>query len=207
MMRKIVASSLAMLLLLGFSLTEAQASVVSYSLNNVFNGNAPTSSSPWLTVAFEDVVGGVQVTITSNLVVSSEYFDQIGFNVMGGGIASLSPGSMQVLSGAFVLPTFGSGVMQGTGGESYAILLGFDNAPPANRFNETIDAVRFLLSGVNVTNNFTGIPPVAIAGDVQGIPVPGGGTTSGAVTTPIPAAVWLLGSGLIGLIGFRRFRK
>jgi hypothetical protein len=26
-------------------------------------------------------------------------------------------------------------------------------------------------------------------------------------TVPIPAAVWLLGSGLIGLIGIRRFRK
>lgn len=27
------------------------------------------------------------------------------------------------------------------------------------------------------------------------------------VNTPVPAAVWLLGSGLIGLIGIRRFRK
>jgi hypothetical protein len=28
-----------------------------------------------------------------------------------------------------------------------------------------------------------------------------------ATAVPIPAAVWLLGSGLIGLIGIRRFRK
>jgi len=33
----------------------------------------------------------------------------------------------------------------------------------------------------------------------------GGGTTSGFVgTVPIPPAVWLLGSGLLGLIGIRR---
>jgi hypothetical protein len=203
----IVASSLAVLLVFGFALTEVQASVVSYSLNSVFNGDVPTSASPWLKVAFGDVVGGVQVTITSSLEVCSEFFGQVGFNVMGGGIASLSPGSMVVLSGAFGLPTFGSGKMQGTGNESYAILLSFDKAS-ATRFNGTTDAVRFLLTGVNVTDNFTGIPPAGIAAHVQGIPASGGGTTSGAVTTPIPAAAWLLGSGLIGLMAIRRrFRK
>jgi hypothetical protein len=201
-MRKVVISVFAVLLVFAFAASEAKASQV-YGLGSLFNGTAPTSPAPWLTVAFEDVAGGVQVTITSSLEVSSEFFGQVGFNVMGGGIASLAPGSMEVLSGAFVLPTFGSGQMQGTGNKSYAILLDFDNAPPANRFNGTIDAVRFLLTGVNVTDNFTGIPPVGIAAHVQGIPLSDGGTTSGAVTTPIPAAAWLLGSGLIDLIGFR----
>jgi hypothetical protein len=206
MRNTIAVSSIALLLIFGSVMTDVQASMVSYSLGSTFNGTAPTSSSPWLTVAFEDVAGGVQVTIASSLEVSSEFFGQVGINVMGGGIASLSPGSMEVLSGAFALPTFGSGKMQGTGNESYDILLSFEN-PPAVRFNGTIDAVRFLLTGVNVTDNFTGITPEGIAAHVQGIPASGGGTTSGAVTTPIPAAIYLLGSGLMGLVVLRRKMK
>jgi hypothetical protein len=204
-MRKFVISIFAVILIFGIAAAEAKASQV-YDLGSLFNGTAPTSPASWLKVAFEDVAGGVQVTITSSLEVSSEFFGKVGFNVMGSGIASLSPGSMEVLSGAFALPTFGSGKMQGTGNESYDILLNFEN-PPAVRFNGTIDAVRFLLTGVNVTDNFTGIMPVGIAAHVQGIPLPGGGEASGAITTPIPAAAWLLGSGLVGLVALRRRMK
>ena len=205
-MRKLVISVFAVLLVFAFAAAEVRASQV-YDLGSLFNGTAPSSPAPRLTVAFEDVAGGVQVTITSSLEVSSEFLGQVGFNVMGGGTASLSPGSMEVLSGAFVMPTFGSGVMLGTGSISYDILLTFDNAPPADRFNGTVDAVRFLLTGVNVTDNFTGIQHGGIAAHVQGIPLPDGGTTSGAITTPIPAAVWLLGSGLLGLVAIRRRMK
>ena len=49
--------------------------------------------------------------------------------------------------------------------------------------------------------------PVGIAAHVQGIPLPGGGETSGAITTPIPAAIYLLGSGLMGLVVLRRRMK
>ena len=40
-------------------------------------------------------------------------------------------------------------------------------------------------------------------------PIPGGvgNAQDMLIQTPVPAAVWLLGSGLLGLIGIRRFRK
>jgi hypothetical protein len=43
---------------------------------------------------------------------------------------------------------------------------------------------------------------------VQGIPITGGTTSDSFVSSvPIPAAAWLLGSGLLGLVAIRRRKK
>jgi len=212
-MKKFTVSVFAVLLVFGFTIMDAKASLVSYSLDSVFNGATPTSTPPWLMIVFEDVTGGVQVTITSSLETASEFVGQVGFDVLGGAAATLQ-GAFTAFSGTFTLPSIAySEVMQGTGNTTYDVLLSFSN-PPGTRFDGTADVVRFVLdSGLTVDANFTGLDFGEVAAHIQGIPL-NGGTTSGAVTgtgtpvVPIPAAAWLLGSGLIGLALIRRrFRK
>ena len=212
-MKKFVVSVFAVLLVFGFTITDAKASLVSYNLGLVFNGATPTSTPPWLTIEFLDLTtGGVQVTIASNLETASEFIGQVGFDVLVGGATATLQGAFKALSGTFTLPSIAYGaVMQGTGNTTYDVLLSFSN-PPGTRFDGTADAVRFVLdSGLTVDANFSGLDFGEIAAHIQGIPL-NGGTTSGAVTgtgtgtpaVPIPAAGWLLGSGLLGLVGISR---
>ena len=68
------------------------------------------------------------------------------------------------------------------------------------------DVLTFTITGTGITaSSFawlsTGGSPNYVAAHVQGIPLDGGGTASGFIgTVPIPGAVWLLGSGLLGLL-------
>lgn len=213
-MKKFVTSVFVVLLVFGLTITDAKASFVSYNLGSVFVGTAPTSTPPWLTVEFLDLLtGGVQVTITSSLETASEFVGQVGFDVLGGATATLQ-GAFTALPGStFTLPSIAyNTAMQGTGNTTYDVLLSFSNAPPGARFDGTADVVQFVLdSGLTVDANFSGLDFGEIAAHIQGIPL-NGGTTSGAVTgtgtgtpaVPIPAAGWLLGSGLLGLVGISR---
>ena len=212
-MKRFVALVFSVLLVFDLAATNAKASQVTYDLSGVFNGATPTSTPPWLTVAFEDITGGVQVTIASSLETASEFIGQVGFDVLVGGANATLQGAFKALSGTFTLPSIAYGaVMQGTGNTTYDVLLSFSNAPPGARFDGTADVVQFVLdSGLTVDANFSGLDFGEIAAHIQGIPL-NGGTTSGAVTgtgtgTPavsIPAAGWLLGSGLLGLVGISR---
>jgi hypothetical protein len=73
-----------------------------------------------------------------------------------------------------------------------------------------VDTFSFVLSGLtendfNYTN--TGSASAHLAAHVQGIPVPGGGTTSGAIKETVPdggMTAMLLGGALIGLEALRR---
>jgi hypothetical protein len=212
-MKRFVALVFSVLLVFDLAATHAKASPVTYDLSGVFNGATPTSSPPWLTVAFEDITEGVQVTIASSLETASEFIGQVGFDVLGGGTATLQ-GAFKALPGStFTLPSIAyNTAMQGTGNTTYDVLLSFSNAPPGARFDGTADVVQFVLgSGLTVDANFSGLDFGEIAAHIQGIPL-NGGTTSGAVTgtgtgtpaVPIPAAGWLLGSGLLGLVGISR---
>ena len=209
-MKRFVALVFSVLLVFDLAATNAKASQVTYDLSGVFNGATPTSTPPWLTVAFEDITGGVQVTIASSLETASEFIGQVGFDVLVGGANATLQGAFKALSGTFTLPSIAYGaVMQGTGNTTYDVLLSFSN-PPGTRFDGTADAVQFVLdSRLSVDANFSGLDFGEIAAHIQGIPL-NGGTTSGAVTgtgtpaVPIPAAGWLLGSGLLGLVGISR---
>jgi hypothetical protein len=52
-----------------------------------------------------------------------------------------------------------------------------------------------------------GIGDHSITGTVTLSPYSGGGAALRADVVPIPGALWLLGSGLLGMAGWRRFRK
>ena len=126
-------------------------------------------------------------TITGNIVVNSATFSANSLRADGDGYFDLG----------FTFSTSGqnSGTERFTVGESITFLL----------TGNGLDAMDFLSmssadSGVQNENGllYTGA-------HVQGITVPGvSGTQSAWITTPVPAAAWLLGSGLLGLIAIRR---
>ncbi len=75
---------------------------------------------------------------------------------------------------------------------------------------DTLQAANFTLATLTFSALSGGISPLSISinalGDANGDPL-AAITTSGSVTVtavPVPAAVWLLGSGLLGLIGVAR---
>jgi len=204
------------IILLVFSVlpvSQAQAALI-YNLDTCFNGTAPTSTAPWLTVKFEnDGTDQVRLTMTSHLNVSTEFFGKVDFNLN----PAITPSNLTFtwVSGpkadSIVGTTQNAQKMQGGGNAAF----GFDFEtsffnPPAERF-DGYDVVVYTITGVGLketdfdyTN--TGSANAHVAAHVQGIPT---GEGSGAIKdsstpVPIPAAIWLFGSGLLGLVGIRR---
>jgi len=209
-----------LLVVFGLATSPAQATLT-YTLNTVFNGASPTSSAPWLTATFDDhgSSGSVTLTLTSSLEVASEFIGEVAFNLN----PNLIPSSLigvydSVNSTGPAATSVGVGVntenLLGGGAAGF----GFDfqgsfplpgNAP---RFYGT-DIVIYTITGVGLTEEDfaytnTGSAAAHVAAHIQGIPLVTGGTTSGAIKdgnpVPIPAAVWLFGTGLLGLFGVRR---
>ena len=61
-------------------------------------------------------------------------------------------------------------------------------------------------------NNLVDLPPGVVLTTAYGINDQGwivgvASNNHAFLLTPIPGAVWLFGSGLLGLVGWRRFRK
>jgi len=181
----------------------SEASSITYTFNAAFNGTAPTSTTPWLTLAFTDVAGGVELKATSSLEVGTEFIDEVTFNTT---TAFTLP---TTLAGSFgdwaktLEPTCGSGgtsgwcfvytpngeTLSGSGnlGSGFDVRLIFDNAPSNIRFDGT-DSATFLLTGTGLTAQSFLSKSVNgrndgyyVGAHIQGIPVAGGrATTSGA---------------------------
>lgn len=96
---------------------------------------------------------------------------------------------------------------------------GFDTNSLMPNFDITIN----FTSGGTYTNSFSGISGMTFFGfqsdlaDISSVVIDGNGSSfnfaidnhsfGGVSAVPVPAAVWLFGSGLIGLIGFARRKK
>jgi hypothetical protein len=201
-MKKFVIFVFAVLLTFGFAVTETRAGLV-YELEGLFNGTAPTSPAPWLTAEFTTVaLGTVTLRLTSSLEVDSEFISQVGFNVKGG----IEPSTLSIAPDALYTAVSYNSALLGSGNSVFDIVITLPNHPPSARF-DLLEILTFTITGEGITaEDFArkNSDNLFIAAHIQGIPLPGGGTTSGAVSTPIPAAAWLLGSGLIGLAALRR---
>ena len=180
----------------------------------------PDGAAPWLTAVFVDIdpntPGAVYLTLTANLINS---------NFISGVYINLDPNiepsdlSASVIGTATADPitySKGTNAFKADGDGYFDFLISFTESNSENRFEGT-DSITFLLEA-----------PGLLASSFEFYSAPGGGNgtwlsiahiqgigtnnddsswvggTIPTIPAPIPPAVWLLGSGLIGLVGLRR---
>ncbi len=204
-----------------FGLTAGEAKATSYDLQYVFNGTAFDTSNNYLTAEFEDIgTNTVKLTLTSNLENPAYYIQQVAFNLAD----NIAPRSLKfaisangtfLYKGRIARTRQNAQNLPGGGdlGVGFDVLLKFPTAK-RYRFNEA-DEVVLTITGPGISAeslNFLNTANVASVGAHIVL----GGEYSAAITNsaataanvPIPAAAWLLGSGLLGMIALRqRFRK
>ena len=217
------ALSAALMVVFGLTGGEAQASMMTYGLGTAFTGkvdpSSPLPSNGWLTATFDDGGGSgkVIVTLTSGLGVASEFISQVNFNVN----PAIDPSDLAIhwtggTSNGIVTKIVATDQDKQKAGSShgYDIELQFKTSA-AGRFDGVGETVILMLTGSGLTaGDFaylnTGSGDSAhVAAHIQGIPVtlpdPEDSTwIKDPTAVPIPAAAWLLGSGLLGLVGIRR---
>ncbi|MCE5262202.1 MAG: VPLPA-CTERM sorting domain-containing protein [Deltaproteobacteria bacterium] len=227
MKKKMVLLIAALFMISGLAAGEAKASL--YDLTYLINGVQPEGSS-WLTADFQTVATGtVTLTLSSNFSTNPAdptypyYFQEVAFNVDPTIVPSSLSISRSASSGVIGTVTIANTtqdaqgmVGSGTLGGGFDVLLSFPTAggqQDNGRFGLD-NSITFTITGTGITAasfDFLNTANAAHVGaHLAGIP----GGLSGAVgdvnlnPVPIPAAVWLLGSGLLGLVAIRRrFKK
>lgn len=201
-------------LLAGLMVGSAQAASISYNLNQT---NIGLAEQDYLTVTISDsstTAGDIDFSVVvntanypgslSNFGMDNFYFNyDNGLTVNAGNIADIDPSSWQVKTDKNAGGSFGFFEFDLKGnGSSRTELLSFSIA------GVTGDSIQSYAIG------YEGATELAyFAAHVAGFDA-GSGVTSGKFATiadplavPVPAAVWLFGSGLIGLAGFARKRS
>jgi hypothetical protein len=214
-MKKYTMWALVILFVVGFTVDQANATL-SYDLTYVFNGDTPAVPGPWLKAEFNTVsTGVVTLKLTSNFAApnSDYYFKQVAFNVD----TAIKPDDLSISIdgtkkyGTYTDPSISKSTqndqtLHGSGNEKFDVLLDFSDSN-ANRFNLN-DSVTLKISKNGITENsfnFLSSTGTANVGAHIGGWSVGRDDQSGAISNvPIPGAVWLLASGLIGLVGVRR---
>ena len=173
---------------------------LTFELGGMLNGVTPTSSAPWLTAQFNNVEGGVELTLTSQLSVPSEFISAVALNVNVPGLktADIQTDTSDPLATWMV--DYSNVDLAGAGslGSGFDILISWDSAQGVQRFNGTdVDTFKFTFAGLTENDfNAPNASGVFIAAHVQGIPLPGGGTTSGAITV-VPEPTTILAGALL----------
>ncbi|SEM01191.1 VPLPA-CTERM protein sorting domain-containing protein [Syntrophus gentianae] len=216
----------AVMVVCGLAGGQAQASMITYSLGTAFTGqvnpNSTLTSNGWLMATFDDggTSGKVTLTLTSGLGVASEFISQVDFNVN----SAVDPSNLAIkwtggTANGIVKKIIAQDQndQRAGGSHGYDIELQFKTAS-ANRFDGVGETVILTLTGIGLTagdfaclNAGTG-DSAHIAAHIQGLaanlPDPEDSTwIKDSTPVPLPAAVWLLGPGLLGLTVIRRKRS
>lgn len=194
---------------------------LTFTLNSVFNGSTPTSTSPWMTATFQNQGVGVLLTLTSSLNVPSEFIDEVAFNVK----PSITPSSITAMnttpgdpivmgvygpsgSGTMYHPDMQNAqVLNGSGNQHFDMMIKWTTANSdsgIHRFNGTdVEVFTFLLTGLTENDfNYANANGYFIGAHVQGIP----GGLSGAITAvPEPTTI-IAGALLLMPFGASTFR-
>jgi hypothetical protein len=191
----------------------AAADTLTFYFDTPFNDKPlPDGASPWLTAVFDDegIEGSVLLTLTANLT-NGNFISEVYFNLDPEG--SLTSGV--VVDRTAPAPTAGlvsPDAYKADGAGYFDFLIQFPTAA-ADRFEGT-EYITFELFGAGLTAaSFDYFSTSSANGEwqaaahIQNISDPEGSTWiagTGGSEVPVPGAVWLLGSGLIGLVGLRR---
>jgi hypothetical protein len=194
-------------------LAPPDAKALEFVLDEVFNGTAPTSPSPYLTATFVSVEADtVELILTANLETSSEFVSSFAFNVD----PAIDPSDLMITPfGANVADTTSIDATNqnaqnlpggGVQGQGFDVFIDLSNVPGERLDNSTTIGYRLILEGLSLTDlsfNFENPSELGLpfAAHILGIPV---GTGSGAVSTvgvPEPSTVLLFITGGVSLLG------
>ena len=185
-MKKKVKKVLLFTLALIFVTVGPAFSALVYEYSNTYSGAAPSGPPPWMSATFAGT-GSDTVTLTLKGIslASTEFVSAFLFNYIGSDpitIAFANP--WQGASTSYSPNAYSAG---GAGG--FDIRISFPTSAQLNRFNNSDTAV--------LTITGTNDPSLFYATNA-------GRGRSGWATVPIPPTVWLLGAGLLGIVGIRR---
>lgn len=184
--------------LIAFALP-AEATVILWDFNYEFSAaSEPEGAPPWLTATFddEDSAGSVLLTIAAANLTDAEHVKAWYFNIDPGFTDTLTFTTI-AWTGAFTLPTISTGqdAFKADGDGLYDIKFAFDEG---DRFGVG-DSLTLQISGTSL-----------LAGSINFLSTEDGGDSGwiapidGGMRNPEHATLLLLGSGLIGLFGFRK---
>lgn len=192
---------------------------VTFDLGTFINGTlAPAGSTPWVTATFHDVAPGDVVLTVTNTMPAGQFVDQFVFDSI------IDPTTLAfnnlTTPPPLVISLTTSPTQSLTGGANmkaglFNVWIDYATAD-AGRFKGGMVSVwnitgtgltssNFLLRSIDDGHMVNG--PYYMAAHVQGIPVPGDGTTSasiGAIPEPETYAMLLLGLGFMGFVMKRR---
>lgn len=191
----------------------AQAALITYSYDMEFSGaQAPGGSGPWLIATFDDhnAQGAVLLTVSSAGLVAGENVKELYFNLD----PNLTPAqlSFSYLASASTAPvasniSLASNAYKADGDGKYDIKMEFGGFDAGEMLAYEITGISTLTAA---SFSFLSAPagghgPYYAAAHIQNTTGAGsGGSGWIAPTVPLPAAGWLLGSGLMMLAAYGR---
>ena len=212
-MRKILVL-LSVLALSSFWVAPAAAGTLTFEFDTPLPTKVnPDGGAPWLIAVFDDqdTAGSVYLTLTANLI-NDNFIGSVYINLD----PAIDPGDLSAsVFGPATAPTptysMGTNAYKADGDGYFDFLFSFPT-DDANRFEGT-ETITFLLEADGLLASFFafyseeggGEGSWLAAAHIQAISTdPGSTWVGGTVPVPIPGAVWLLGSGLLGLVGLKR---